>query len=149
MRRLLVALSLLGLASVVVCAAAVWFAARPPITRFVVPGAQDVRIHEIGLGQRLITYQAAGGRYAWYFTIASQLEASGWIPPDKWGPPSQINTYTHVSPLWIGFLWEQVELHGEPNQARITIHRWITVPWRQYIVMSMRDPRSLPLALEL
>jgi hypothetical protein len=115
------------------CAAGTWFAARPPITRFIAPGAQQVHTRDIGLGRRLITYQAAGERYEWYFTIARQLEASGWIPPDKWGPASQINTYTHVTPLWLGFLWEQVELHGEPNQARISIHRWITIPWRRYI----------------
>jgi hypothetical protein len=102
------------------------------VERFIPLGARDIRVQEVGLGQRLLTYEATGGRYEWYFAVAAHLEDSGWIPPDKWGPLDQSNTYTHVSPLWIGYLWEQAELYGEPNHARIILRRWITIPWKTY-----------------
>lgn len=125
---------LLGL--VFASAAGVWFVARPPVGLYVVAGATDVRVHDLGMGTRYITYDAPGGRYDWYFTVAEQLEDSGWIPPDMWGPAAQINIYTHVSSIWGGYggyIWDQAELHGEPGQARITVRRWFRFPWRQYL----------------
>ncbi len=129
---LLVPLLVLAIAG----AAGFWFVARPAVEPFVLPGASGVQVREVGIGTRLISYDAPGGQYDWYFTIASQLEHSGWIPPDMWGPAAQINTYTHVSAIWGGYggyLWEQVELHGKPRQARITVRRWFRFPWRQYL----------------
>ena len=90
-------------------------------------------LSEIGLGERLITFQATGERYGWYFTIARRLVAAGWIPPDTWGPASQLNTYTHVSSRSIGYLWEHVELRRQPSQARITAASWMTIPWKRYL----------------
>jgi hypothetical protein len=128
MRRPVAALTLFSMLILIGCGVGAWFVALPPAGHLITPGASDIQIREVGLGQRTITYQATGGRYEWYFAVAGQLESSDWIPPDKWGPASQINTYTRVRPLWIGFLWEQVELHGEPNHARITMRRWVTIP---------------------
>ena len=122
MRRWIIILLVLALA--LAGAAGFWLVARPSAAAYVVPGAMSVRVRELGLGERYITYDAPGGQYDWYFTIADRLEHAGWIPPDKWGSPEQQNTYTHVSAIWGGYggyLWEQVELHGEPRQARITV----------------------------
>jgi hypothetical protein len=134
MRRWIIILlvSVLALAG----AAGFWLLAQPTAAAYVVPGATSVRVREVGLGERYITYDAPSGYYDWYFAIADRLEHAGWIPPDKWGPADQLNTYTHVAPLWRaygGYLWEQVELHGEPRQARITVRRWFRFPWRQYL----------------
>jgi hypothetical protein len=139
-RRSVVALALSIVALVGVCATGAWASMRPPIAEFLAPGATNIQVRDIGWGQRTISYAASGERYAWYFSIASRLMADGWVPPDKWGPSSQFNTYTHVSPLWIGYLWEQAELRGEPQYARITVRRWVTVPWRIYLRYVMSIP---------
>jgi hypothetical protein len=128
MRRTIPALCILSLAPIIACLASAWFAARPPTEGFILPGAQNVHIQELGIGQRSISYDISGERYSWYFTIATRLERQGWLQPDKWGPATQINTYTNIESFWLGFMWEQVELHGEPNHARITLRRWITFP---------------------
>jgi hypothetical protein len=136
MRRRLAALSLGLLGLALACGAGFWLAARPPVAQYVVPGAADVQVSEAGAGERVISYAAPGERYAWYFVVASGLEVSGWIPPDKWGPADQINTYRRVRPLWggyAGYVWEQVDLDGGPNVARIRVRRWVTFPWRQYL----------------
>lgn len=117
-------------------AAGVWLAARPSAAEYVVPGATNIRVRELGFGVRSITYDAPGDQYEWYFTIASRLWNAGWIPPDKWGPAEQLNTYTHVSAVWGGYggyIWERVDLRGEPRQAQIIVRRWFTFPWRQYL----------------
>jgi len=124
-RRALLGL-LLGLL-IAGCGAGAWLTARPPVGRLIAPGAANVRVRELGLGQRLITYEAAGARYDWYYSVATHLEESGWNQPNKWGPAEQYNIYTQVTPLWIGFLWEQVELRGGPHQARITMRRWVSI----------------------
>jgi hypothetical protein len=126
------AITLLLVALIAACGAGAWFAARPPVTPYLVPGATSVQVREVGVGERLLTFHAPGERYAWYYTIARRLAAAGWVPPDRWGPVSQRNTFTHVSSLSIGYLWEQVELHGEPNQPRIIVRRWMTIPWERY-----------------
>lgn len=118
------------------CAAGLWLVARPPVAPYVVPGATGLRVRDVAPGERLISYDAPGQRYDWYFAVSGGLERARWIPPDKWGAASQINTYTRVSPIlggYAGHVWEQVELHGEPNHARITVRRWVTFPWRQYL----------------
>ncbi|HEU5098004.1 MAG TPA: hypothetical protein VFU22_03095 [Roseiflexaceae bacterium] len=61
------------------------------------------------------------------------------MEPSKWGPPAQLNTYTQITPLWIGTLWEQVELRGEANRARVTLRRWI-VFLRNSLIMSISSP---------
>ncbi|HEU5098002.1 MAG TPA: hypothetical protein VFU22_03085 [Roseiflexaceae bacterium] len=119
---------------VVICGAGALLATRPPVARLIAPGATNVRVHELGLGQRLLTYDAAGGRYDWYYSVASGLEQNGWNQPNKWGPAEQYNIYTQVTPLWIGFLWEQVELRGGPHQARITLRRWVSISWKFRLV---------------
>jgi hypothetical protein len=87
-------------------------------------------VRELGLGQRLLTYDAGGSGYEWYYAVATRLEDGGWTQPNKWGPAEQYNIYTQATPIWIGFLWEQVELRGEPNQARITLRRWVSLSWK-------------------
>jgi hypothetical protein len=103
------------------------------MARLVPPGARNIRVQELGMGQWLLTYEATGHRYDWYYIVATRLADNGWNQPSKWGPPALLNTYTLVTPLWIGMLWEQVELRGEPNRARITVRRWISFPENRYI----------------
>jgi hypothetical protein len=127
MRRRLV-LSLLLSISLLSCSAVGWAAARPPIAGLVTPDAREIHLQGLGWGQWLLTYEAAGARGEWYYTIATRLADSGWSQPSKWGPPPLLNTYTLVTPLWIGSLWQQVELRGEANRARIIFRRWIVFP---------------------
>jgi hypothetical protein len=128
MRCRLVLLSVLLSISLVSCSVVGWAAARPPIEPLVAPNARDIRLQGMGMGQWLLTYEVASTRDEWYYTIATRLADSGWSQPSKWGPPALLNTYTLVTPLWIGALWEQVELRGEPNRARIILRRWIVFP---------------------
>ena len=136
MRRKLIAVAILLLALATGCGAGAWVVARPPVEPYVVAGASDVQVREIGRGERLLTYDAPGDHFAWYFAVADRLEHSGWVPPDKWGPREQFNTYRRVSPIWggyAGYIWERVELRGEASHARIVLRRWYTFPWRQYL----------------
>jgi hypothetical protein len=128
MRHLPIAFACIAVALTLTCAAGAWSASRPSIAPFLAPGATEIQVREIGWGRREITYTALGERYAWYFAVASRLESSRWLPPDRWGPREQINTYTQVKPFWVGYVWEQVDLHGEPNHARITVRRWFYLP---------------------
>jgi hypothetical protein len=128
MRRRLMLLSLLLGIALASCSAVGWAAARPSITHLVAPGARDIRLEGMGRGQWLLTYKATGTRSEWYYTIATRLADSGWSQPSKWGPPPLLNTYTLVTPLWLGTLWQQVELRGEASRARIILRRWIVFP---------------------
>ena len=129
-RAVAIAALLLAIAG---CAAGAWLASRPPLAPFLVPGATDVEVTELGFGRRVISYNAPGSHYEWYFTVTRNLETSRWLPPDRWGLARQLNTYTRVSPLWFGYLWEQADLHGEPSRARIIVGRWLDIPWRRYL----------------
>lgn len=128
MSRRLVLLSVLLGILLASCGAVGWVAARPSIAHLVAPDARDIRLQAMGRGQWLLTYEAAGTRGEWYYTVATRLADSGWSQPSKWGPPPLLNTYTLVTPLWVGSLWQQVELRGESNRARIILRRWVVFP---------------------
>ena len=38
--------------------------------------------------------------------------------------------YVYLSSPWFGEIWDVVELEGEPNVARISVRRWIELPWQ-------------------
>jgi hypothetical protein len=112
------------------CILSTWFLVQPPVMLFVPSDARDVRVSELGFGQRLLTYRTSSERYQWYVTVATRLTARDWQPPEPWEPSAQSGTYLRVTPLWLGLLWEQAELHGEPHQARIILRRWLTLSWQ-------------------
>ena len=112
------------------CGAGIWFAAQPQTGMFLVPGAVDVLVTDLGPGQRLITYRMQQPEVGWNSTLARRLKDSGWIPPDafyEWGSTqTNNNVYTRrVSFLGVE-LWEQARLEGNPREARITVRRWVT-----------------------
>ena len=71
MRRWVIAVLVLALA--LGGAAGLWLAARPSTAAYIVPGATDVRVQELGPGARSITYDAMGWRMAERATNAQLL----------------------------------------------------------------------------
>ena len=109
--------------------AGLWRALHPPIGAFLVPGATDIQVIEIGTGVQLITYHAPGTAYAWRAMVEHNLVRRGWVHPSWWHPGPPDLSYIYWSDVRLGVLWSQIELHGEPNEARITIRRWVEPPW--------------------
>jgi hypothetical protein len=129
-------LALIGVVLVVgSCAAGAWRAADPPLAPFLLPGATNIQVVEIGMGERQITYRSPAPPYDWYFTLARQLEDQGWTLRNRWRPDGPTPTYDPLVPLWFereyaGVLWEEVLLapdRGDPQRATV---RWrISIPW--------------------
>lgn len=109
--------------------AGVWRALHPPIGEFLVPGATNIQVIDMGTGAQLITYHAPGTAYAWRAVVEHNLVRGGWVNPSWWHPGLPDLSYVYRSELGFGVLWHQADLRGEPNVARITLHCWIEHPW--------------------
>ena len=113
--------------------AGIWRALHPPIGEFLVPGATDIQVIEMGTGAQLITYHAPGTAYAWRAAVERTLVQRGWVNPSWWHPGLPDLTYACRSEFGLGALWSQADLRGEPNDARISIRRWVEPPWWWYM----------------
>lgn len=115
--------------------ASVWQLLRSPVPGLIVPGAVAVHTQSHGLGGQQITYQSHGRPYGWYFVLVRNLAASGWTMPleRREGIHDDPEVYWRLSPLWFGYLKEEVAVEGDPDFARITIRREIILPWRRYL----------------
>jgi hypothetical protein len=114
---------------------AIWLAARPPIQPLLPPGATDIYVVDSGWWEWTLTYRAPEPAYAWYFTAARQLEASGWAPAERHtgGPLRERVTYTRRTPLGFVTLYEDVELAGDLYFVHARMRRWMSVPgWPDY-----------------
>lgn len=124
MRRL----AAIGLAcAVLLCAGAMWFAA--PERVLAVPGAFDVRVVHTAPGTRVITFEIADTGGDWAYQLDRSLRARGWLPPDYSGAPAQFTIYSHVMSFGVGTLWEEADIQGNAHAARITVRRWLRLPW--------------------
>ena len=129
MRHILASIAALLLLSV--AGLGIRSALHPPVAGMLAPGATHIAVVQPHMGERIITYDAPGPPYAWRATVGRDLATHGWVPPIWWRPNMPAtNTYLHVSSFWFGAIWDAVELDGEPNVARISVRRWIELPWR-------------------
>jgi hypothetical protein len=114
------------------CSGGGWMAMRPPLARFLVPGATD--IHEVALGWNKwqISYHAPGSPAPWSTTVARNLETDHWGSPDSLGYGALTRSYTRASSLGFCVLWEWADLSFDPFRplvAQIRVRRWIAIPW--------------------
>jgi hypothetical protein len=133
-RRVLV-VCVLGLALPMAGAAAAWQILHPPLHVFIVPGATEIQIRADGFGEQQLTYRSSGAPYAWYFTVARNLARDGWSAPidNRLGIRATPETHWRISPVWFGYIKEEVMLQGDPNIARILLRRTIIIPWARYL----------------
>src|SRR5690349_3317016 len=98
--RVLVGLAI-GLVLLVAIGAGGWGLARIPPSGLLAPGATDIRVESRGLGEQQITYQVPGPHYAWYTTLARNLEADGWSVQvsSRAGLGNTPDIYWRISPL--------------------------------------------------
>ena len=109
--------------------AGAWCALHPPVEEFLVPGATDIQVIDMGAGAQLITYHAPGPAYAWRATVERTLIQSGWVNPVWWHPGLPDLSYTYRSEFGLGTLWSEVELRGDPLIAQIVVRRWVEPPF--------------------
>lgn len=114
------------------CVLGAWGAVQPSEGRFVDVGALDVRVVDVGVGKRLITYHMDRDHNGWQTRIIRRLTDQGWRAPTElytWGSTEQYaSIYTQRTTLWRLTVWEQARLDGDAWNARITVRRW--VEWR-------------------
>ena len=123
-----------GLALLTASCAGISELARSRLDLFIVPGATDIQIRSSGLEEQQITYRTAGQPYGWYFTVVHNLARDGWSAPvdDRVRLQTIPDIHWRISPFWFVYIKEQVAIQGDPDYARITIHRGLIIPWRQY-----------------
>jgi hypothetical protein len=109
--------------------AGVWRALHPPVGLFLVPGATDIQVLDMGMGAQLVTYHASGSAYTWRAAVERTLVQHGWVYPSWWLPGWPNPSYIYRVEFGLGALWSRADLYGEPNVARITIRRWAELPW--------------------
>jgi hypothetical protein len=127
MRRVVLLLGIGCLA--VVCYVGNWLALRPPIQHLLPPDATEVYVVNDGWAEWTLAYRAPGPAYAWYVTVAGQLEANGWMQSGEQytGGPLFPVTYTRITSFRFVALWERAELDGDPHSAQIRMRRWIVI----------------------
>ena len=113
--------------------AGVWRALHPSTGEFLVPGVTDIQVINVGVGAQLIIYHAPGPAYAWRAAVEHNLVQRGWVNPSWWHPGLPDLIYIYRSEFGFGTIWYQADLRGDPNDARISIRRWIELPWWWYV----------------
>jgi hypothetical protein len=116
------------------CAAGAWLAARPPVARFVVAGAQDLRVKTLRRGEWQINYRVLETQPAWHEALGRELERQGWQAINLGRYDGLKANYMRVTPLPIGQLreWAYMAIthSGDQHLAQVTVRRWIELPWR-------------------
>jgi len=128
MRRVLILLATGCL--VIICSVATRLMFQPPIQLLVSHDATDIEVVHSDWGEWTLTYRTAGPAYGWYHTVIQQLESNGWRRSGErytGGPPHNPPTYTRMASFGLAAVWEQVELDGDPQVARLRLRQWITV----------------------
>ena len=125
----------LGLLLLVVIGVGGWSMVQVPPSELLVPGAIDIQVEARGFGEQQITYRVPGPRYAWYATLASNMEASGWSiqVSSRSGLGNTPEIYWRISPLFFVYVSEQATVQGGPNIVGITVYRSIIVPGGWYL----------------
>jgi hypothetical protein len=131
-RKRIVISSLLLLLLIGGCVLGTIGTAQPDAERFLMPGALDVRVTDVGIGRRLITYRMANPDDGWLARVTRRLKDEGWSAPTEyyeWGSTEKYsNTYTRRIEFWRLRIWERAYLDGNARLAHITVQRW--VEWR-------------------
>lgn len=146
---------LLGLVAIMFCGLAGWRVMHPTLSLFVAPGAIALEITAVGWNTWQIHYHAQGKPTSWYTDIADRLERQGWHTADRAEYGALSRTYSRAISFGVGELWEWASLTFDPLQpeeARITVRRWIALPnWRiidgRPTDEHLADKRSLSLRL--
>jgi hypothetical protein len=113
--------------AVIACGAGAWLTLHSLTEAFVAPGAANVRVAEVGPGQREITYTMPNPADGWQSAIARRLSFSGWsldADPWQWGGTETITilaTYVRTSHFWIFTIHERAELLGDRSSALIRV----------------------------
>ena len=125
MLRRIAILSLL--LAVVACGAGAALTLRGVTGAFVAPGAANVRVAEIGPGEREITYVMPNPDDGWQTAIARRLSLSGWsVDADRWQwggteTTTILATYVRTSRFWIFTIRERADLLGDRSTALIRV----------------------------
>src|SRR5262245_18239339 len=112
---------------VVGCAASLWLAHNAVTAPFVAPGAANVMVYEVAVGERQITYIMPNPDDGWQTAIARRLSLSGWsLAADRWQWGNTETTtvlaiYTRTSRFWFIEVRERAELFGDRSYALIKI----------------------------
>ena len=122
------------------CSAGSWLALRPPVAAFLAPGATEIQVTNVSIGEQHISYRLPGSPYAWYWATIHTIEAQLWTRQTPLRPDLAGTNYNPIMPLRFervsfGFLVEEAVLNpdqGDPNLARILVYRRIAIPWRQF-----------------
>ncbi|MEN9934397.1 MAG: hypothetical protein RLZZ387_976 [Chloroflexota bacterium] len=107
-------------------AAGVWLLLQPAASPFVVPGAAEVRVAEVGPGRRQITYTMTRPDDGWQTMVVRGLRRSGWEHKalDPWGETEDfIPTYTRTARVWFIRLDEEVQILGDREHALVNVER--------------------------
>ncbi len=114
------------------CAAGAWAAVRGLTDAFVAPGAADVRVSEVGLGQRVITYRMPHPEDGWQTAIVRRLNLSGWtLVTDfyQWGDTEKYTPiYQRTTRLWLLQICERAQLIGDRSNAIINVSYRVPCP---------------------
>jgi hypothetical protein len=121
-------IAILGLLlTLVTCGAGTWLALRGATRTFVAPGAANVKVAELGLGRREITYNMPNPDDGWQTAVARRLILSGWdleADPHQWGGTETItvlSSYVRTSRFWFFAIRERAELLGDRSSALIRV----------------------------
>jgi hypothetical protein len=124
LRRTAILILLLAVAA---CTAGAWLALRSATNEFVAPGAANVRVIEIGPGQREISYTMPNPADGWQTAVSRRLNRSGWeleTNPFQWGGTETITTlasYVRTSHFGFVTIRERAELLGDRSSALIKV----------------------------
>jgi hypothetical protein len=124
LRRIAILSLMLAIAA---CSAGAWLAIRGVTDPFVAPGAANVHVSEIEVGERLITYTMPNPDDGWQTAVARRLSLSGWsLEADRWqwgGTETTIvlASYIRTSQFWFLTIRERVELLGDRSNAFIKV----------------------------
>jgi hypothetical protein len=120
------------LMAVIGCGAGTWLAVRGMTGTFVAPGAANIRVAEVGPGEREITYAMPNPDDGWQTAIARRLSLSGWrLDSDRWQwggteTTTVLAAYVRTSRLWFFTLHERAELLGDRRSALIRVRYSLT-----------------------
>jgi hypothetical protein len=130
---MLLRLALVGAALLVMSlAGGAWLLVQPAAGPFVAPGAAEVRVAEVGLGQRRISYRMTRPEDGWQTLVVLRLRREGWEIKqiDPWGETEDfVPSYTRTARVWFVRLDEEVQLLGTRSEALINVERRLRLDW--------------------
>jgi len=119
------------------CGGSAWLALRGVTGTFIAPGAANVRISEVGPGEREITYVMPNPDDGWQTAIARRLSLSGWrLDADRWQwggteTTTVLAAYVRTSRFWFFTVQERAELLGNRSSALIRVRYSFTTRRQQ------------------